>query len=41
MDGRASIEHQIEIHVTDLVDAHTHEDILATDVLHGLKVFLI
>jgi len=35
LDGRASIEHQIDIHVLDLTE--TGEDILLFDVLHGLK----
>ncbi|KAJ3019984.1 P-type ATPase [Thoreauomyces humboldtii] len=37
LDGRASIEHQIDIHVLDLVDAAENSDISLDDVLQGLK----
>ncbi|KAI8817928.1 uncharacterized protein EV422DRAFT_590002 [Fimicolochytrium jonesii] len=37
LDGRASIEHQIDIHVLDLVDAADNADISLDDVLQGLK----
>ncbi|KAJ3300166.1 P-type ATPase [Borealophlyctis nickersoniae] len=37
LDGRASIEHQIDIHVLDLVDAVNNKDISLEDVLAGLK----
>ncbi|KAJ3413577.1 P-type ATPase [Chytridiales sp. JEL 0842] len=37
LDGRASIEHQIDIHVLDLVELADNKDILLMDVLQGLK----
>ncbi|KAI8589364.1 hypothetical protein BDZ88DRAFT_151669 [Geranomyces variabilis] len=37
LDGRASIEHQLDIHVLDLVDAKENADISLDDVLQGLK----
>ncbi|KAI8926362.1 hypothetical protein BC831DRAFT_456893 [Entophlyctis helioformis] len=37
LDGRASIEHQLDIHVLDLVDAVENKDIAVLDVLQGLK----
>ncbi|KAL2916648.1 hypothetical protein HK105_203760 [Polyrhizophydium stewartii] len=37
LDGRASIEHQIDIHVADLVEAVENHDIEVLDVLQGLK----
>lgn len=37
LDGVASIEHQIDIHVLDLVEALHNPDILVTDVLQGLR----
>jgi hypothetical protein len=33
----ASIEHQIDIHVLDLVDASENPDISVSDILQGLK----
>ncbi|KAI9010144.1 hypothetical protein DFJ74DRAFT_711164 [Hyaloraphidium curvatum] len=35
-DGKASIEHQISIHINDLVDVDQVEEITLTDVLSGL-----
>ncbi len=37
LDGQASIEHQIDIHVVDLVEATENKDISVMDILHGLK----
>lgn len=37
LDGQASIEHQIDIHVMDLVDASDNTEITVIEVLHGLK----
>ncbi|KAJ3325453.1 P-type ATPase [Boothiomyces sp. JEL0866] len=37
LDGRASIEHQIDIHVVDLVEAVENPDITVLDILQGLK----
>jgi Ca2+-transporting ATPase len=37
LDGRASIEHQIDIHVVDLVEAIDNADITVLDILQGLK----
>lgn len=37
LDGRASIEHQIDIHVLDIVDYQTNKSINLYDVLEGLK----
>ncbi|KAI9017416.1 hypothetical protein BC832DRAFT_617978 [Gaertneriomyces semiglobifer] len=37
LDGRASIEHQLDIHVLDLADAPEHAEISLGDVLQGLK----
>ena len=40
MDGQISIEHQIDIHVRDLVDAQHNELLNAADVLQGLDYVL-
>ncbi|KAJ2990323.1 hypothetical protein HDV02_004475 [Globomyces sp. JEL0801] len=37
LDGRASIEHQIDIHVLDLVEAVENPDVTVLDILQGLK----
>jgi Ca2+-transporting ATPase len=37
VDGKASIEHQIDIHVVDLAESVDNSDISAMDVLLGLK----
>ena len=37
LDGRASIEHQIDIHVLDLVECVHNTDISLADILAGLK----
>lgn len=37
LDGRASIEHQISIHLIDLVEASDNPDITVIDILEGLK----
>ncbi|KAJ3215942.1 P-type ATPase [Dinochytrium kinnereticum] len=37
LDGRASIEHQIDIHVQDLIEVANNLDISLSDVLQGLK----
>ncbi|KAJ3067418.1 hypothetical protein HK102_007417, partial [Quaeritorhiza haematococci] len=37
LDGRASVEHQIDIHVLDLVDVATNKDLSLSDILQGLK----
>ncbi|KAJ3110318.1 P-type ATPase [Phlyctochytrium bullatum] len=37
LDGRASIEHQIDIHVQDLIEVNNNADISLSDVLQGLK----
>ncbi|KAJ3122747.1 P-type ATPase [Nowakowskiella sp. JEL0407] len=37
VDGRVSIEHQIEIHVNDLISIEEQNDISLLDVLQGLK----
>ena len=37
LDGRASIEHQIDIHVVDLAEAQQNKDITVLDILQGLK----
>lgn len=41
LDGKASIEHQLDIHVLDLVEARQNEDIAVLDVLHGLNYVLL
>ncbi|KAJ1563618.1 hypothetical protein HK405_001392, partial [Cladochytrium tenue] len=37
LDGRASIEHQLDIHVLDLAEAADNEDIAPLEVLQGLR----
>ncbi|TPX32446.1 hypothetical protein SmJEL517_g04459 [Synchytrium microbalum] len=37
LDGRASIEHQIDIHVIDLSEVADNKDILLLDVLNGIR----
>ncbi|KAH9274036.1 hypothetical protein BASA83_003677 [Batrachochytrium salamandrivorans] len=37
LDGRASIEHQLDIHVVDLVETAENKDIEVLDILHGLS----
>jgi hypothetical protein len=40
LDGQASVEHQIDIHVLDLVEAFQNPDITVYEVLQGLKYVL-